>query len=62
MLPYWALGQPIGRHCLYDLANDPDERDNRLDTPQEARMIDALHAALEAVAAPADQYERLGIG
>jgi arylsulfatase A-like enzyme len=62
MLPYWALGQPIGRHCLYDLPNDPDERDNRLDTPQEARMIDALHAALEAVAAPADQYERLGIG
>jgi choline-sulfatase len=38
---------PDGPHELYDLANDPDERDNRIDAPASAAMLAALRARLE---------------
>lgn len=61
-LPYWCMGQKPDQHCLYDLANDPDERQNLLDTPTEARMLELLRSALEAVQAPTEQLQRLGVG
>lgn len=59
--PYWCLGQRPNRHCLYDLQNDPEETENRLETPDESRMIELLRSALGAIEAPAEQLERLGI-
>ena len=60
-LPYWCVGQPANAHALYDLSVDPDERENRVGEPVERRMLDLLHAALTAMDAPEDQFERLGI-
>jgi len=61
MLPYWCAGQRANRHCLYDLERDPGETENLLGTAEETRMTDLLRAALEALDAPRDQFERLGI-
>ena len=60
-LPFWALTRRA-RHHLYDVDVDPDEAENRADEPRAAKeMIDLLHAALESVEAPPEQYERLGL-
>jgi hypothetical protein len=59
-LPYWAADATAG-HYLFDLDEDPGERRNLSGTPGEEDAVDLLRAALEAVEAPADQYERLGI-
>lgn len=60
-LPFWALGQRADQHHLYDLRNDPDEAENRIGGTDERHMIDCLHAALTAINAPEDQFQRLGI-
>jgi arylsulfatase A-like enzyme len=61
MLPYWCVNQPPNEHYLYDLDNDPDEAENRLGSPDEARMLELLRSALTEVDAPAEQLVRLGI-
>jgi hypothetical protein len=50
-----------GRHHLYDLAVDPDERENRHGEATEADMVDLLRTALVDVEAPDEQLARLGI-
>jgi arylsulfatase A-like enzyme len=61
MLPFWSIGARIGEHHCYDLTNDPNEEDNRLDSGDETHMIEVLRTALTAVDAPIEQFERLGI-
>jgi len=61
MLPLWAWGEFSGNH-LYDLSDDPDEERNLVGSSAERDMVDALRAALESVEAPAEQFERLGLG
>jgi arylsulfatase A-like enzyme len=60
MLPYWANGRFSGNH-LYDLSLDPDEQENRAGDRRERDAADQLRAALLAVEAPSDQFERLGL-
>jgi arylsulfatase A-like enzyme len=60
-LPYWAGGARADDHYLFDLAEDPTERRNLAGSASEKQSIDLLRAALEAVEAPAEQLERLGI-
>ncbi len=63
VLPFWASGgRNVGRHHLYDLDVDPDERENRRGGAQEADMADLLRTALLDVEAPSEQLERLGLG
>jgi len=63
VVPYFNGGaKVVDQHYLYDLGVDPDERENRRGEAIEADMIDMLHAALTQVEAPADQFERLGLG
>jgi hypothetical protein len=61
MQPYRCAGQKANWHCLYDLDNDPREIENRLGGAEERMMLDLLHTALTEMAAPRDQFERLGI-
>jgi len=63
MLPFWVSG-PVNRHHLFDLDNDPEEAEELAGagTVIEKEMTDMLVAALDAVEAPREQYERLGVG
>jgi arylsulfatase A-like enzyme len=62
VLPFWANGaRNVGRHHLYDLDVDPDERENRRGEPSEVEMVDLLRTALVEVDAPDDQMARLGL-
>ena len=61
MLPYWCLGMPESQHHLYNLTLDPQERRNLADSSLESTMQDLLRAELNAVQAPDDQFERLGL-
>lgn len=61
-LPLWTAGEHIvGRHHLYDLAEDPTEQHNLVGTDLETEMLDLLRTALTAVDAPGEQYVRLGL-
>ena len=62
MLPYW-VGRAVDDHYLYDLDEDPNEERNRTGESEqfEKEMTDLLVAALDDVAAPREQYERLGV-
>ena len=51
----------VGRHHLYDLDVDPDERENRRGESTEAEMVDLLRTALIEVEAPEDQLRRLDL-
>jgi hypothetical protein len=59
-IPFWARFKPSG-HYLFDLQNDPDENTNLAGTPLEADLAAQLAAALAEMAAPAAQFERLGL-
>ncbi len=62
VLPFWAGGaRNVGRHHLYDLDVDPDERENRRGESTEAEMVDLLRTALIEVEAPEDQLRRLDL-
>ena len=61
-VPFWAGRQRmVGRHHLYDLADDPDEGENRAGESVEADMLELLRTALRELEAPAEQLERLGL-
>jgi arylsulfatase A-like enzyme len=60
LLPYWAMGK-FGSNLLYKVSEDPAEEHDLAGGADERRMTDALRAALEAVEAPRDQLERLGL-
>ncbi len=61
-LPFWASGGAhLGEHHLYDIAVDPDERENRVGEAAELRMIDLLRTALLEVEAPVEHLARLGL-
>ncbi len=61
-LPYWAASRFTGNH-LWDVEEDPAEAHDLGDagSKTEAVAVELLHAALDEVEAPDDQYERLGI-
>jgi arylsulfatase A-like enzyme len=62
LLPYWAWGGFSGHH-LWALSEDPGE-DHDLagqGTKAEAEAVDHLREALRAIAAPDDQFVRLGL-
>jgi arylsulfatase A-like enzyme len=60
-LPYWAYARFSGHH-LYGLHLDPDEDTNLAGSSRESGAIERLRAALKAVEAPTEQFERLGLG
>ena len=60
-LPYWCMQPRLGEHHLYDIDIDPSEDENRLDGSDERDMVELLRVALQAIEAPAEQFERLGI-
>ena len=61
-LPFWVSGGAnVGKHHLYDLDVDPDERENRLGEAGRAADADLLRTALGELDAPAEQLERLGL-
>ncbi|HSP96935.1 MAG TPA: sulfatase-like hydrolase/transferase [Candidatus Dormibacteraeota bacterium] len=60
LVPFWAWGEFSGNH-LYDLGDDPQESRNLAGGAEERDAVDALRAALQAVEAPAEQFERLGL-
>jgi hypothetical protein len=61
-LPFWVSGDAaVGRHHLYDVGDDPDERENRRGERAEATMQDLLRTALEELEAPDEQFVRLGL-
>jgi hypothetical protein len=59
-VPFWAYARFSGNH-LYDLGNDPDENQNLAGAPREAHAVEALRYALQAVEAPPEQFQRLGL-
>jgi hypothetical protein len=61
-LPMWVAGAGItGRHHLYDVFDDPDERENRVGERIESTMIDLLTTALRELDAPDEHIVRLGL-
>jgi len=60
-LPFWALNARPDDHHLFDLDNDPEERENLRGSRLERRGIDLLRAALEEVEAPSEHLARMGI-
>jgi arylsulfatase A-like enzyme len=60
-LPFWVGHGCVDSHHVFDLDVDPDEAEDRAGTALEHELTDLLRAALDEVAAPAEQYERLGL-
>ncbi len=59
-LPYWGMGAR-SEHFLFDLEEDPHERRNLAGSPAEKQAVELLRTALEAVEAPVEHLERMGI-
>lgn len=53
---------PIGKHMLFDLWHDPQQQRPIADPTAERRCIERMIAHFRACEAPAEQYERLGLG
>ncbi|MEN9504620.1 MAG: hypothetical protein RI958_546, partial [Actinomycetota bacterium] len=60
-LPFWVGHSNRGQHHLYDVDNDPDERENRRGGQDEREMIDLVRTALVELDAPVEQLQRLGL-
>jgi arylsulfatase A-like enzyme len=58
-LPYWAGAKPPDDTHLFDTDVDPDEVEDRVGSPVESDLVDALAGELRAIQAPADLLERL---
>lgn len=59
-MPFWAYGPPRRSH-LFDVDEDPGELDDRVGSPEEADLADALAGELRRIEAPADVLERVGL-
>ena len=60
-VPFWVGQRCVDEHHVFDLDVDPHEDEDLVGTRVEREMVDLLRAALEAVHAPGDQLERLGL-
>jgi hypothetical protein len=60
-LPFWVGRGIEDQHHLYDIDVDPDERENRIGEKLELELIDLLREGLTTVAAPDEQFKRLGL-
>lgn len=61
LLPFHAYDVETDHHRLFDLDDDPDELVNRAGTTAEADAVELLRNALQAVDAPQEQLQRLGL-
>jgi hypothetical protein len=61
LLPYWAMAPKTGDDHLYNLHDDPLEKNNLVNSLVEKSMTELLSKALESVAAPEEQQKRLGL-
>ena len=59
-VPYWAARRFSGNH-LFNLAADPHEERNLAGGEEELAAAARLTAALQAIDAPAAQFQRLGL-
>ena len=55
----FAAARQNRESLLYDVTNDPDERENRAGEPIERQLEEMLRAALIELDAPDDQLKRL---
>ena len=62
LMPFWCYKPPVGEHQLFNIEDDPEENENLVGQAAEKRMKEMLHEALKQVEAPAEQFERLGLG
>jgi arylsulfatase A-like enzyme len=60
-LPFWVGQGAVDAHFLFDLDRDPEEDENLTGSVVESEMVELLRVALKEVAAPEEQFERLGI-
>jgi hypothetical protein len=60
-LPFWVGRGAVDAHFLFDLDHDPEEDENLAGSAAESEMVELLRVALKEVAAPEEQFERLGI-
>jgi arylsulfatase A-like enzyme len=61
-VPFWGATSGARDHLLFDLDEDPAEDHDLAGTRAEAGAEELLRVALASVDAPAEQYERLGLG
>jgi hypothetical protein len=61
-IPFWAVTGHDREHLLFDLDEDPAEDRNLAGSRAEDEAEEMLRRALASVDAPAEQYERLGLG
>jgi hypothetical protein len=60
LLPFWAYSDFAAGTLAFDLGEDPSEERNLADDKLGAQLSEMLHAALNEVDAPDDQFARLG--
>ena len=61
-LPFWVGRNAVDAHFLFDLSTTTPTRTRTcVGTAAEADMVELLRVALRAVAAPSEQFERLGV-
>ncbi len=60
-LPFWVGRGAVDTHFLFDLDRDPGEDENLVGSAAESEMVELLRVALKEMAAPDEQFERLGI-
>jgi hypothetical protein len=61
LLPYWSINPPVDEHYLFDISQDPAEENTLAGQKSEQHMQELLHAALEELQAPGEQFARLGL-
>jgi hypothetical protein len=66
-LPFWAYGGLKNENLLYDRQSDPEQMQNlasaqgQLISPLESELLEQMRQALEAINAPQDLMQRLGL-
>ncbi|MEL0283139.1 MAG: sulfatase, partial [Ilumatobacter sp.] len=60
LLPFWSHAMPVDDHHLYR-SDDPACAENLIGTRAETEALELLRHALTEVAAPEEQFLRLGL-